>query len=150
MSSIKENLYEQCLRHVRERIKTAEDAIRSAREASESDTKSSAGDKYETSREMLQQEISRNESQLQESRKLLSTLTLLNPHKQYESAAPGALVNTNRGNFFLAISAGRLDHNGKTYFALSGSSPIGLKLKGLKAGDRFTFNQHTYIIESVA
>ena len=74
MPDLKEKLLKKCFEAVDERIKSAENAIISAKEASQDDTKSSAGDKYETTREMMQQEISRNEAQLYEAKKLKHSL----------------------------------------------------------------------------
>src|SRR5690606_31265719 len=66
----KEMLYEQCLSAIQSRIANAELALKQAREASQDDTKSSAGDKYETTREMMQQDIDRNNMQLYEAKKI--------------------------------------------------------------------------------
>lgn len=144
MNNIKQQLFDQCVQYAETRMRTAEEAIRSARESAENDTKSSAGDKYETSREMLQQEISRNQSQLEEAKRLLTTLRTIDPQKRCTIALPGALVRTSNGNFFLAISAGQLNLTNEAFFALSPSSPIGQRLKGLKAGDHFVFNRKEY------
>lgn len=143
---IKKKLHELCVQYAEQRIRTAQEAIISAKESSEGDTKSSAGDKYETGREMMQQEITRNEQQLLESQKILHAISLIPPEKPYSSAGPGALVVTDKETFYIAISAGLFEYEGRKYFSISGSSPIGLKLKGLKAGDTFSFNQKQFKI----
>jgi len=56
MSTIKEQLHNLCITYVQNRMQAAEDAFRAAEQASNDDTKSSAGDKYETGRAMMQQE----------------------------------------------------------------------------------------------
>ena len=146
MNELKKRLYKQCLEYVGQRILTAEDAIRSAKESSESDTKSSAGDKYETTREMMQQEISRNEHQLIEAKKLLHALRTVNTAKSYTTAVPGALVVTDHGTFFVSISAGQIELEGKKYFTVAASSPIGIRMKGLSQGHTFHFNQKDFKI----
>lgn len=50
------------------------EAIVAAQQASTEDTKSSAGDKYETGRAMMQQEQDRNSAQLNEANKLMVAL----------------------------------------------------------------------------
>ena len=60
MNGIKQELYKQCKNYVSNCIDTAQKAIDDAVESANDDTKSSAGDKYETGREMMQQEIDRN------------------------------------------------------------------------------------------
>jgi transcription elongation GreA/GreB family factor len=146
MHDIKKELYDYCAAFVEERIKATEHAIISAKEAATNDTKSSAGDKYETTREMMQQEISRNQAQLLEANKLKHALGQFNPVKVTNTAQPGSLVITDQGNFYISISAGQISLSGKTYFAISPASPIGKSLNGLKEKDSFKFNQKQYTI----
>ncbi len=149
MQELKASLYQLCVQFIEERIQTAEIALRQAREASNDDTKSSAGDKYETSREMMQQDIDRNKRLLidaEENKKLLNSI------KQVPistSARNGSLVITDQGNFYLSISAGQLHLDNKTYFAISAVSPIGKLLLGKNTGDKFDFNGKKYVIKEV-
>jgi transcription elongation GreA/GreB family factor len=146
---LKEELYRQCLTYVQMRMDAAQQGINEARQASKDDTKSSAGDKYETGRAMMQQETDRNMAQLNEANKLKVALNTINPAINHNTAEPGSVITTNNGNFYLAISAGALTVNGEIYFAISPASPIGIKLKGLKAGDEFSVNGKGYKITSV-
>jgi hypothetical protein len=68
--SIKQQLYAKCLVFVEQRIATAQEAIASAQRSANEETKSSAGDKYETGRAMAQLEIEKSTLQLAESFKL--------------------------------------------------------------------------------
>src|SRR5476651_1327333 len=144
MSDLKEALYNQCLDYVQKRMLAAEQGIKEAQQASKDDTKSSAGDKYETGRAMMQQETDRNMGQLNEANKLKVALNVISTSTLFTKADAGSVVNTNNGNFYLAISAGSLLANGVTYFAVSPASPIGLKLKGQQAGDEFLLNGKMY------
>ena len=54
--NLKEELYNQCLNYVQSRMDAAQQGIDEAQQASKDDTKSSAGDKYETGRAMMQQQ----------------------------------------------------------------------------------------------
>ena len=123
--------------------------IDEAQQASKDDTKSSAGDKYETGRAMMQQETDRNMAQLNEANKLKVALNTINPTIIHNTIDTGSVVKTNNGNFYLAISAGTLNVDGESYFAISPASPIGIKMKGLKAGDEFEVNGKGYQIESI-
>jgi hypothetical protein len=149
MSVLKEQLLKQCVSYVQSRIDNAEQAIKAAQQASNEDTKSSAGDKYETSREMMQQDTNRNLAQLNEASKLMVALNRININSKTSKADTGSLVITANSKFFLAISAGTLIVDNEPYVAVSPASPIGLKLKGQKAGDEFTLNGKTYLIEAV-
>ena len=148
--SLKEELYKQCLNYVQSRMDAAQQGINEAQQASKDDTKSSAGDKYETGRAMMQQETDRNMAQLNEANKLKVALNRIPAAGISAIADSGSVVITNNGNFYLAISAGTLTVNGENYFAISPASPIGLKLKGLKAGDEFSLNGKLYQIISLA
>lgn len=150
MNDIKNELYSLCIAYVKQRIDTAKQAINDAQQAASEETKSSAGDKFETSREMIQQETDRNQAQLNEANKLLVALNQINVNAVTEIAGPGSLVITNNGRFYIAISAGVLTLNGDTYFAVSPASPVGLSLKGQKTGDQFSLNGRQYLIESIA
>ncbi|MDB5156930.1 MAG: 3-oxoacyl-ACP synthase [Mucilaginibacter sp.] len=127
----------------------AQQGIDEAQQASKDDTKSSAGDKYETGRAMMQQETDRNMAQLNEANKLKVALNSIATTTESKQVENGSIVITNNGNFYLAISAGVLTVDGESYFAISSASPIGLKLKGLKAGDQFILNGKDYKITSV-
>lgn len=100
MSDLKQLLFQQCLNFVQNRINNAGQAIQSAQQASNDDTKSSAGDKYETSREMMQQETNRNMAQLTEANKLLVALNRISINGLTTHAEAGSVVITNDGRFF--------------------------------------------------
>ena len=146
---IKQQLYQLCAEQIKQRITDAETAIAEARKASENDTKSSAGDKYETGRAMMQQEIDLNSRQLLESRKLQTQLQQINADTEHSVAQAGSLVKTDHENFYLAVSAGALFIDGKRYYAISVASPIGLQLKGKKAGETFKMNGKEFRILKV-
>ncbi len=149
VSQLKEILYQQCLDYVQQRMDAAELGIKEAQQASKDDTKSSAGDKYETGREMAQQETNRNMAQLTEANKLKIALNLISTQPTLKQVESGSVVITNNGNFYIAISAGVLTVDDKAYFAISPASPIGFKMKGLKTGDAFDLNGKAYKIDNV-
>lgn len=149
MSQLKEILYQQCLDYVQQRMDAAELGIKEAQQASKDDTKSSAGDKYETGREMAQQETNRNMAQLTEANKLKIALNLITTQPTTKQVENGSVVITNNGNFYIAISAGTLLADGKSYFAISPASPIGFKMKGLKVDGLFDLNGKAYKIDSI-
>jgi transcription elongation GreA/GreB family factor len=149
MSDLKKELYNQCLNYVQMRMEAAQLAINEAQKASNDDTKSSAGDKYETGRAMMQQETDRNMVQLNEANKLKVALNKINPNVIADKAETGSVILTGNGNFYIAVSAGILTVNGENYFAISPGSPIGLKLLGQKAGAEFKLNDKIYHIKGV-
>jgi len=130
-------------------MEAAQLAIEEAQKASNDDTKSSAGDKYETGRAMMQQETDRNLQQLNETNKLKVALNLVNPDAISDKVETGSLVITDKGNFYIAISAGSLTVDNEAYFAVSPASPIGLMLKGKKIGQEIVLNGKPYHIKMV-
>jgi len=146
----KENLYQLCLKFIEQRIQTAETALEQAREASNDDTKSSAGDKYETSREMMQQDIDRNKRLLIDAEENLKVLEAIGHAAPSDAIRGGSLVHTSEGIFYISISAGQLQAEGKTVFAVSAASPIGKMMLGKQKKDSFAFNGKTYVISEVA
>ena len=144
MEPIKPHLYARCLAYVQERILTATEAMQAAQESANSESKSSAGDKYETGRAMAQLERDRHAQLLADAKRMLADLEKINPGITTSVVVPGSLVRTSRGTFFLAISAGKLTLDGADYFAVSVASPIGALLLGKKVGEVVMFNKMGY------
>lgn len=147
---LKQALHAACLAFVEQRIATCQAAIDAAQESANSETKSSAGDKYETGRAMAQNERDRNAVQLHEAKQLLGELQRIDPAKACDAVRPGALVGTSMGRFYVSISAGKLTVEGVDYFAVSAAAPVAQALSGKRAGDAVTFNGKPIRIESVA
>src|SRR5258707_5924053 len=107
MSVIKQQLHSLCLTSIEERIKEAHQAIQFAQASANEETKSSAGDKYETGRAMAQLEIEKNSAQLAEANKLKQILLQLVTTQTTDSIQAGSLVITNQGRFYISIPAGQ-------------------------------------------
>lgn len=148
MSSIKEKLKQICLELTENRIKEIEVGIASAQEAIFSDTKNSAGDKYETSREMLQQDLTRFENQLslaKEDYALLSNLEI----PSNKLIGLGSLIETSQGSFYVSVGIGKIILDDATYYAISPQSPLAKELLGNKKGDLVHFNQKEFFIKEI-
>lgn len=150
LNDIKKEVFLQCHSYVQQRIDTAQMAIDSIESASEAETKSSAGDKFETSREMMKQEMERNQRLLFDAQKMLHILNNLSTENgQSNRVDTGTLVQTDQGLFYIAISAGKLTVGEKEIFALSPSSPVGRLLMNKQEGDFISFNSRQYVIQEV-
>lgn len=123
--------------------------IADAQDAKNNETKSSAGDKYETAREVMQQEINLNLARLNELGKLKATIEHITPTQTGPVALPGSVVYTNNGNFYIAISAGKIVIDGTSFFGISAASPIGSKLLGHETGYSFDLNGKSFVIEKI-
>lgn len=133
--------YTACLAYVQLRLDAARAGMAAAQESSNSETKSSAGDKYETGREMANQERDRHAAQLHEAQQLLAALQKMNPELPSDIVRPGALVTTSLGVFYLSIGAGKLAiAEGQEFLAVSPAAPIIIALHGKRVGEEIVFN----------
>ncbi|WP_443939488.1 3-oxoacyl-ACP synthase [Pedobacter sp. MW01-1-1] len=146
MSTLKNQLYQLCLTFIEKRIQNIEFSLQQARQASNDDTKSSAGDKYETTREMMQQEMDRNNKLLYEAGQQKIALQQIENVEAAKVVKNGSLVFTSEGNFYIAISAGELKVEQRQFYAVSQASPIGKMLIGHKIGEELSFNAKKYCI----
>lgn len=123
---------------ISEKILTLENLIAETR-ASSNDTKSSMGDKYETGREMLQQEINNLQVQLNEVLKqenLLSTIS----YKESSKSEKGALVQTDKGFFYITVSLGNVNYEQVKIFCISPDSPLAKALQDKTEGEQISLN----------
>lgn len=107
--------------------------------ASNNDTKSSMGDKYETGREMLQQEINNLQRQLNEALNQQNAIQKLNDSESI-SADFGAVVQTSNGLFYIATSVGEIKAEDKKIITISLESPLAKAMHGKKKGETFIVN----------
>tara|TARA_R110000868_G_scaffold209084_1_gene458650 strand:- start:249 stop:692 length:444 start_codon:yes stop_codon:yes gene_type:complete len=112
------------------------------------ETKSSAGDKFETSREMMNQEVGRIEERIAHLKKQINSLKNI-PLKTVTSIQNGSLVRTNHGLFFFGIAFGKLNLDEQDLMGLSLNSPLGKLMTKKKEGDELTFMNRKYIIQNV-
>lgn len=146
----KEEIINTCLGSVTLRINEVEFAIKDADQALADDTKSSAGDKYETSREMVQQDITRYQKQLVIANADRDVLQKIDPLRLNERIGLGSVVLTDLGLYFISISIGLLKIKDQNIYVISPLSPIGQVLMGKTKGDEINFNGKTQKIVTVS
>ncbi|PHS03741.1 MAG: 3-oxoacyl-ACP synthase [Kordia sp.] len=138
--TVKEQLYEECKKFLLGRLNSVIGRIDNIQESLQSETKSSAGDKHETGRAMLQLEREKAGNQLADIQKQQELFSRVVIDTSSDVARLGSIIITDKGAYFLAISAGAIVAEGNTYYAISPSSPIGKILLGKKNGVAFVFN----------
>lgn len=117
--------------------------------ASSNDTKSSMGDKYETGREMLQQEINNIQRQLNETLNQQNFLQKLNT-EICTKVQNGALVKTDKGLFYISVSAGEIVFEDQKIMTISTESPLAIAMWNKNNDDIFNLNGQNQKIESVS
>lgn len=133
--STKKKILQQLNFIIDKRIEELLHNIASFKESRDQDTKSSAGDKYETGRAMIQMEIDNSESQLIKNRQLKHDISKIDADIKNESINLGSLVHTNTDIYFISIGIGKINVDENPIYAISLASPIGVLLKGKKVGD---------------
>ncbi|WP_366915494.1 3-oxoacyl-ACP synthase [uncultured Gelidibacter sp.] len=146
---IKQVLYTQCAAFVEERFTKIQAQINEIQESLTSETKSSAGDKHETGRAMLQLEREKVGQQLAEIEKVKENLSKIDVTITVDRIGLGSVVFTSQANYFIAISAGQLKFNTDSFYAISPHTPIGLLLMGKKVNDILNFREQQFVIKSV-
>lgn len=136
----KQVLLEYCQTKLREREQEIILLIDQAKESLLKEQKSTAGDKHETSRALVQIEIDKHAKQLQQTQKLYKVLHLIAGSKKSDSIELGSVVKTSKGIYFLAVPLGSQKIENENVFFISLASPIGQALNGKKVGDSISFN----------
>ena len=116
--------------------------------ASNNDTKSSMGDKYETGREMLQQEINNLQTQLNEVVNQKLVLDKIS-EKNCEKVESGALVKTKTGLFYISVSTGEVIFDGQKIMAVSAESPLAKATAGKRESESFELMGKLQSIEKI-
>jgi len=144
MNITKKHVHEECLRLVEEKIQTAKSAMEAAQASANNESKSSAGDKYETGRAMAQLERDKSAGLLADSAQMKGALLLINPEKTSNHIQPGSLVVTDQGIFYIAIGLGLIQIEKTPIFVLSPVSPLGKSFLNLHVGGKASFNGKEY------
>ncbi len=137
---IKNQLFNECKLYVEKRERTIREIMTSNKKALLSETKSSAGDKHETGRAMLQLEMEKASQQIAVVQQMKEILHRINPDDVSKVIRLGSLVHTNKATYYLSISIGAVAVENDMYFIISSSSPIGKLLIGKKVNDIIQFN----------
>lgn len=146
----KPDIHQHCIKITEDKIAGLQQLLADARDASNNDTKSSMGDKYETTREMMQIEMNKLNLQLSETRQMLLALKVIDAEKSCEKAVPGALIQTDNMLFYLATGLGKITVDKTQIMVISPASPLGKIISGRQKGDQFALNGKPYSILSIS
>lgn len=138
---IKMKLFQTCINFVDQRLLTTTNAMKSLQKALLSETKSSAGDKHETGRAMIQLEMEKASQQFESIHQMKKLLSKIELTTAVDIISLGSLIETDKGRYYLSISMGEVEVEGIHYYCISTNSPIGQQLLGKKIGDSIPFNK---------
>ena len=146
---LKTALLNHCIEVVEKRFSQIKQTIAGIEESLVEESKSSAGDKHETGRAMLQIDRENAGKQLLEIEKLQQLVRKIDINSKSDYVRLGSLVYTNQATYFIGISIGAVTVGKTNYMCVALNSPIGQLLSGKKKGDMFMFNEKEYSIKSV-
>jgi hypothetical protein len=143
---LKKNLLDLCLKQIDDKIDILQKEFNVYKDSAANETKSTAGDKHDTSKSMMQMEQEKMSAQLMDilnQKKVLLTVSL---NMDQKSIGLGSLVYTNNGIFFLSIFSKPITLDQCVYIPISLQSPIGKELLKSKKDYSFTLNSKQYTV----
>lgn len=145
----KQNLFQHISETIIEKATRLQQDIADLQKDIAEDSKSSAGDKFETSREMAQQELGKLSTQLAEQQRLKK---LLESHSSETSSfiKVGSLVQTNLGTFLVGIPIGKITFENTSIIGIGVSAPLGQLLLNKSENDRISFNNQNFVVEKIS
>jgi hypothetical protein len=146
---LKKSILQHLYSVVDQRIEAANEEIQSINDSKSNETKSSAGDKYETGMAMLQMEEQKANVQLAKAKEFKQVLSRIDSSFVSDTVQLGSLIETNQGLFYFAIALGKIKVMNKEIFVLSIGSPLGHLLKGQKIGYEAKLNNRTIQINDL-
>jgi transcription elongation GreA/GreB family factor len=153
----KKQILEQLEQQLKTKGEEIQEEIDSMNTELGNETKSSAGDKFETTREMMNQEIDRLEGSLSKNKQQQQNLQGMMETDELDTVDFGAFVKTNEGNFLFGLAVGKVTveeaignkQDNAVCWVLSLNSPIGKAFCGKKVGEEFAFLDKNYLIQAI-
>ena len=142
-------LHKFCIEIIKERISATMKSIQNAQSAANSEEKSSAGDKYETSRAMGHLEKDMHSRQLVANQTELAQLLNVKTDNMHAHIAIGSIVTSVELIFFIAAGLGKILFEEKTVYVISPNAPVAKSMLNQTVGDKIIFNNKEIVIESV-
>ncbi len=134
---------------LQEKRSAIETEIASTLHARNSDTKSSAGDKHEVGRAMVQQELDQLELQRAKLIAQQQELARVPLDRTFDRVAFGCLVTTDADPYLIAIGLGRVAFNGEACSVVSLAAPIGQALQHKRVGDVIILNGRSITVQRI-
>lgn len=120
------------------------------RSSLEGESKSTAGDKHETGRAMVQMEMEQAALRLSRMEDMQRQWRNLDPGSPRRDVRGGAVVLTDRGGFVIGVAWGPFEGPGDlAWRAISADAPLAVAWAGRGPGDALTFRDQAWRIEDV-
>ncbi len=146
---LKALIVKRLIKAIDEKASIVKNEIQLAIESRDNETKSNVGDKYETTREMMQLEIEKNMVQLNKYELQKNELLKINPIRKNSKVEFASLVFTTENTYFISIGLGKIQIENEVVFCISLISPIGKALLNKKVGDEINFQDKKIAITGI-
>ncbi|SNR59255.1 hypothetical protein SAMN04488009_2695 [Maribacter sedimenticola] len=146
---LKDNAYQFCGQFVADKFDKIHLQITELETALTTETKSSAGDKHETGRAMIQLEREKLGQRLAELEKTKQVLSKIPRDSGITNIGLGNLVVTDAALYYIGISAGVYKQGTSLVYCISAGTPIGQLLFRKSVGEHFSFNGKTITILTI-
>ncbi len=146
---LKLKVHQHCISIIEDKINTIQKEYRLYQDSAANETKSSAGDKHDTGKAMMQMEQEKLGIQFKElvnSKKILGSI---NPSIKSEKIQFGSFVKTDTSWFYISISLGKILIDAKEIFILSSQTPLSKLMLNKANDDSFSFNGNNYTVTEV-
>lgn len=145
----KKRLQKKCVEILEARISSIRAAMNDAQASANNEEKSSAGDKYETSRAKSHLEKDMQAKQLAANMKEVESLLSVDCNSLYGSIQKGSFANCGTISFFISAGLGKITFENDVIFFVSPGAPLSKILSGKRAGDAIIFNKEEYTVKDV-
>lgn len=137
------------LHDIEARISTLNAEYLLYRESAAGETKSTAGDKHDTAKAMMQLEQEKLGKQLEIFLQQKKILEQIDTGKEFAKVEFSSIVETNSGIFFISIPSREIEINGRRYMPISVQSPLAKVMLGKTVNQEFTFKDRAYKVNSI-
>jgi len=150
MINLKDLLFNHCENHINTKLKNYLKIDQELFKSLNEETKSSAGDKHETTRAMIQIEREKNSKRIKEIENLKKQLIIIKSVQSDNSkVSPGSIILTSTNNYFISISSEIYSSDTSKFYCVSINTPIAKAYLGKMIGDIVTFNNIDSKIEKI-
>ena len=145
---IKEQVYRKCLDILNARIDKYKGELEIIKESIENNDKASSDEEGGGNTDFTSAQ-NKVVQYLEEANQMKDQLKQVDIFQTNEVVKIGSIIETSMGNFFLSIPLGKIELDGKMFFAISKEAPVGQLLLDKQVGDTVTFNNNNFTIKVI-
>lgn len=150
MEGLKETLQNEIKSLLNAKLKSYQNAVNDLQESLESEGRSTAGDKHDTARAMVHNELDKTKKSMMEVRKQQEFLSQILSVNDKDQVSAGSLIQTDKNNYyFIGPGLGMIKVNTVTIACVSPTAPISQQLLNKGIGDKISFNQLSFEIVAI-